>query len=102
MGSRIRCAHTVLAGFEAFERFRAMNSSICSTSWSRDRENDLHSTLTHELGADAFGQLQAYALLTSPAPLPEDMCIKLITRALVAMGNRDAPRTPPPDGMDFS
>jgi hypothetical protein len=102
MGSKMRCAHTVLADFEAFERFKAMNNGTRSTPWSCDREGDLRTALTYELGADALAQLQAYALLTFPAPVPEDVCIKLITRALVAMGDRDVPRTSPPDGLDFS
>jgi hypothetical protein len=95
---KTRSAHTVLADFEAFERFKTMNSGTSSTPCSRDREDDLRNLLTYELGADALAQLQTYALLTSPAQVPEDECVKLITQALIEMGDRDVPQTLPPDG----
>ncbi|RYG30492.1 hypothetical protein EON81_24815 [bacterium] len=101
MVTKERSAYTVLADFEAFERFKAMNSGARSTPWSRDREDDLRTMLRYELGADALAQLEAYALLNFPAHVPEDVGIDLITRALMKMGDRDVPRTPPPDGFDF-
>lgn len=98
----MRSAYTVLAHFAAFERFKTMNSGARRTPWSCDQENDLRAALTYEIGADALAQLQAYALLTFPALVPEDVCIKLIAQALVATGDRDVPRTSPEDELDFS
>lgn len=96
----IRSAHTVLADFEAFERFKKMNSSARSTTWSRDREDELGAMLRHELGLDAVAQLRAWALI-SPDRLPEDRCIELINHALKRMGDRDLPRTLPANGLLF-
>jgi hypothetical protein len=93
-----RSAHAVLAEFEAFERFKTMNGGANSTSWSRDRQGDLCSKLTYELGSKTLGQLQAYALLTSSPREREDVCLKLITQALIEIGDRDRPQTQPPEG----
>lgn len=96
----IRSAHTVFADFEAFERFKKMNSSARSTTWSCDREDEIGTMLRYELGPDAVAQLQAWALI-SPERLPEDVCLELINRALMRMGDRDVPQTLPADGMLF-
>jgi hypothetical protein len=96
-----RSAYTVLADFQAFERFKVMNSGARPTQWSRDREDELGTLLRYELGADAVAQLQAYALLPFPAQVPEDVCLDIINRALAMMGDRDVPRTFPADGLVF-
>lgn len=96
----IRNAYAVLADFKAFERFKEMNTSARSTTWSRDRESELGTALRYELGADAVAQLEAWTLV-SPEHLLEDVCIDVIKRALLRMGDRDVPRTLPADGLLF-
>lgn len=93
----IRNPYAVFADFEALQRFKQMNNGGRSTSWSRGREDELGALLRYELGSDAVGQLEAWALI-SPGPLPEDVCIAIIKRALIKMGDRDVPQNLPADG----
>lgn len=93
-----RSAYTVLADFQAFERFEVMNSGARPTQRSHDRQDKLGTALRFELGDDAVAQLQTCALLSPPGQLPEDECLEIINRALAMMGERDVPRTLPADG----
>jgi len=40
-----RSAYTVLADFQAFERFEVMHSGARPTQWSRDRQDELGTAL---------------------------------------------------------
>lgn len=95
---KMRSAYAVLADFQAFERFKVMNSRPRATAWSRGREDELRSILTSELSAAVVAKLEMLAFLTRPAQFPEGESVKTITQALIEMGDRDVPQTQPPDG----
>lgn len=95
--SKIRNAYAVLADFQAFKRFKVMNSGSRSTPWSHGREDELRSILTNELGAVAMRKLEMLTLLFSRAPFLEEESLTTITEARREMGDRDVPQTRPPD-----
>lgn len=91
-------AQAVLAKFQALQRFKTLNSGSSSSPWSRHREMDLHEVLSYEIGAMKVNELRACALLAASREQLENECLKLIIEALEEVGNRDQPRTLPPNG----
>lgn len=64
-----------MADFQAFERFRKMNSNGGGNTWSQDRQEILAGTLMENLGEETFLRLKTCTLLCDPNSVPEEVLL---------------------------